>query len=322
MPPAEAPRGPVHWDEAGRHRIDMAPFAGAWTDLGRAGGSVACGLQRAQLDAVSRSTPVHVHAAEEELYYILGGSGSSWQGGDAYAVGPGDCVACLPNGAPHTFIAGPSGLDLLAFSTRVDSETCRLPRAGVSWLGSQGWAETGGGAHPWAREVAAGELEVPTPSERLPSIVNLADVEPEAIGRGEEGSSWVDLGRAAGTRAHGLNHVSVEPGMLACPPHAHSLEEEVFVVLNGRGSAVLYDLTRPDAGPTEHPVRAGSVLVSVPGDRQAHTLRAGDEPLVYLAYGLRNSGDIAYYPRSNKINFRAFRLMARLEHLDYFDGEV
>jgi hypothetical protein len=30
---------------------------------------------------------------------------------------------------------------------------------------------------------------------------------------------------------------------------------------------------------------------------------------------------MAFYPRSNKIAFRGVGLMARLDHLDYMDGE-
>jgi uncharacterized cupin superfamily protein len=42
----------------------------------------------------------------------------------------------------------------------------------------------------------------------------------------------------------------------------------------------------------------------------------------YLAYGTREPNDIAYYPRSNKIYFRGVGVMARLEKLDYWDGEL
>ena len=49
--------------------------------------------------------------------------------------------------------------------------------------------------------------------------------------------------------------------------------------------------------------------------------RAGPEGLTYLAYGTRDPGDICYYPRSNKIAFRGVHLIARLEKLDYWDGE-
>jgi uncharacterized cupin superfamily protein len=55
--------------------------------------------------------------------------------------------------------------------------------------------------------------------------------------------------------------------------------------------------------------------------RVAHAFRAGPEGLTMLAYGTRDPNDIAYYPRSNKINFRGVGLITRLERLDYWDGE-
>ena len=48
---------------------------------------------------------------------------------------------------------------------------------------------------------------------------------------------------------------------------------------------------------------------------------AGSDGLTYLAYGTRDSSDICYYPRSNKIFFRGLGLIARLEPLAYADGE-
>jgi len=38
--------------------------------------------------------------------------------------------------------------------------------------------------------------------------------------------------------------------------------------------------------------------------------------------GTREPSDIAYYPRSNKVYFRGVGLMARIERLDYWDGEA
>ena len=58
-----------------------------------------------------------------------------------------------------------------------------------------------------------------------------------------------------------------------------------------------------------------------PATRVAHAFRAGPGGLTYLAYGTRDPNDIAYYPRSNKIFFRGVGLIARLESLDYDDGE-
>jgi hypothetical protein len=47
----------------------------------------------------------------------------------------------------------------------------------------------------------------------------------------------------------------------------------------------------------------------------------GDQGLTYLAYGTKDSNDVAYSPRTNKIFFRGLGQLARLEPLEYFDGE-
>ena len=56
-----------------------------------------------------------------------------------------------------------------------------------------------------------------------------------------------NLGRAAGSVTTGLQHVVVAPGKESAPAHCHSLEEEIFVILDGDGVLVL--------GEEETPVR-------------------------------------------------------------------
>jgi uncharacterized cupin superfamily protein len=43
--------------------------------------------------------------------------------------------------------------------------------------------------------------------------------------------------------------------------------------------------------------------------------------MTLLLYGTREPNDIAYYPRSNKVNLRGVGVIGRIEHLDYWDGE-
>ena len=143
--------------------------------------------------------------------------------------------------------------------------------------------------------------------------MNLADVEPVRATRPRVVRERRNLGRAAGSIRTGLQHATVAPGHESAPPHCHSLEEEIFVILEGEGWLVL------DAA--EHPVRPGHVIARRAGTGVAHMFRAGGEPLRYLAYGTRDPGDVCYYPRSNKIAFRGVGVIGRLERLDYWDGE-
>jgi uncharacterized cupin superfamily protein len=307
----------AHWDEVERERAEQGPLASWTTDLGTAAGSLMVGVTRWQVDPGKRSTPVHVELVEEEISFVLGGSGLSWQfDGErvaTYEVAAGDCLVHLACEEAHTLRAGPEGLDVLAFGQRAYPGGTWLPRAGVVRTPPT-WVETPGGPHPWEREENAGELEFPEPSARPTTIVRLEEVELESESRPGYVGVWRELGRAAGSLRTGLNHVVVDPGELGCPLHCHSAEEEIFVVLEGEGTLLL--------GDERIPVRQGHVVARPPGTRVAHALEAGDAGLTYLAYGTREPNDIAYYPRSNKIYWRGVGVMARVEKLDYWDGEA
>jgi uncharacterized cupin superfamily protein len=256
---------------------------------------------------------VHVHGEEEEIFYVLSGSGLLWADGKTYRVGPRDCLSLLPGYEKHSLHAGPDGLEYLVFGERKSVEASLLPRAGVFWLGAK-WVDAGDDRHPWEREVAAGEPEIPEPEATRESwIVNFDDVE-QFERRGETVGRWQrDLARAAGSVNVGLKYYFALPGMLSVPPHCHSAEEELFVVLEGDGICVL--------GDEELPVRRGSVVARPPGTGIAHSFRGGENGLGYLAFGTRVPDDVAYYPRSNKVSFRGVGLIARVERLDYWDGE-
>ena len=304
----------AHWEEVDGYRREAGHLAGTWFDLGTAAGSLGAGVKRIKVDPGRWSTPAHVEGAEEELFYVLGGSGLSWQSGDAYRVGPGDFLVHLPEGRTHTLHAGSDGLDVLAFGQRLAHGNTVLPRARVAWM-SPAFVDVVpiGDDHPFKREAAAGEPEIGEVLERPPSIVNVEDV--REVEREHSGSLFLerDLGRAAGSVRTGLSRVTIPAGRMGWPPHCHSAEEEIFVVLDGEGTLVLDD--------EESAVRAGHVVARPPATGVSHSFRAGGSPLTYLAYGTREPNDIAYYPRSNKVSFRGVGVMGRIEQLEYWEGE-
>jgi uncharacterized cupin superfamily protein len=301
----------VHWDEIERERAEVGSLAGYWTDLGNAAGSVRVGVNRVEVDPNKRSTPLHMEGDEEEVFFVLGGSGLSWQfdGDDfaTYEIRPGDCLVHRAEGEAHSVVAGPEGIDYLAFGTRAWARLTYFPRIEGARMGPA-WAEKLP-QHQWERENALGDPELPEPSERPPRIVNLDEIDVEDDERGV----WRGLAAAAGAERTGLNLVTAKPGKMHSPLHCHSAEEELFVVLDGEGVCIL--------GDEEHPVRRGNVVSRPPGTRVPHAFRAGDVGLTYLAYGTREPNDIAYYPRSNKFYLRGIGLMGRIERLDYWDGE-
>jgi uncharacterized cupin superfamily protein len=305
----------VHWEEVESERNDEGAFQSTWTDLGRAAGTVTFGVNRVRVDPGARSTPLHMEGSEEEIFFVLAGSGLSWQDdGDVeatYEIRAGDCLVHLAGAEAHSVVAGPEGIDYLAFGTRSRAEYAFFPRLKAGRIGML-WAdmiET----HQWKQELGLGDPDLPEPSPRPRRIVNIDELEEDEWGRGDIRVYGRDLGIAAGSVRTGLNYSRIEEAMLSAPPHCHSVEEELFVVLDGGGVCIL--------GDEEHPIRSGHVVARPAGTRIAHAFRAGDDGLTMLAYGTRDSADIAYYPRSNKTYFRGVGVMTRLERVDYWDGE-
>jgi uncharacterized cupin superfamily protein len=313
-----------HWDDVEAVRRERGHIGAEWQGLtGQASEWV--GVQRIRIDPGKWSTPLHLEGSEEEIFYVLSGSGVSvqWDGTkeEAYAVGEGDCLVHLALEHAHTLQAGPGGLEALAFGERHYAANTLLPRAGVSWLGPTWVLEGTPDDHPWKREAAAGPPEVGELTERPTRIVNVADVEQVGREGGTVARSVRDLGRAAGSLKTGIRLYDVRPGKLVNPPHCHSAEEEIFVVLDGDGTLELWPHLRFGGEHEEFPVRRGSVVARPAGTGRAHTFRAGDSRLSLLAYGTRDPRDVTYYPRSGKVNIRGVGAIGRLAVLDYWDGE-
>jgi uncharacterized cupin superfamily protein len=318
--------GILHWDDASSSRGERGHIAGTWQSL-TGDASQTVGVTRIQVDPGMWATPLHLEGAEEEIFFVLGGSGLSvqWQGGGpldelpAYEVRAGDCIVHLALDNAHTLQAGPDGIDVLAFGQRAYAPGITwIPRGGVARLGNS-WGPVGReDDHPWAREAAAGPPRVGEPSPRPANIVNVADVEPVERDTATIGRRVRDLGRAAGSFRTGLRHSEVLPGKVGAPPHCHSAEEEIFVVLDGDGHLLLWEAE----GVSEHPVRRGSVVARPAGTGVAHAFRGGSESLVVIMYGTREPNDMCFYPRSGKVLFSGLGVVTRIgEQVDYWDGE-
>lgn len=308
--------GITNFEDAPAHEFQVGHIQGRWTALGEAAGSVTIGVRRIEVPAGGWSTPAHEHGRSEELFYVLGGRGVSWQKGRTTEVAHGDCILYEAGRGAHTLHAL-EPLDVLAFGPRHSDESPRFPRLGMSLVGNRA-VESGPGSRDglpiqFVRESELGPPELPEPGERRRSVTNVDTVEPKPFGRGRVAARVRNLGEATGSLTTGLRYVEVEPGRWGTPLHCHSAEEELFVVLAGDGVVVL--------GEREVPVRGGSVVARPAGTGVAHAFRAGDAGLTYLAYGTREPGDIRFYPRSNKISFRGLGVIGRLERLDFWDGE-
>jgi uncharacterized cupin superfamily protein len=282
-------------DSLGRE-VEAGHIKGTWRDLGRLAGTITVGLRRIEVAPGCFSTPAHEHGHDEEIFYVLGGSGLMWHEGRTFAVGGRDCIVFQPKRGAHTLRADEGGLDVLAFGQRLDGALTALPRAGVAWSFPR-WVELGQGEPPFAREAAAGAPECPPPAaERPDNLVALDGIEALLGGRLRR------VGKAAGATASGLNHVVLAPGQSGAPVHCHSLEEEIFVVLEGSGVLELW--ARGTSEPEEHRLRVGDVVSRPAGTGVSHTLRPGDQGMTYLAYGTREPADMCFYPQSGRVALR------------------
>ena len=302
----------THWDEVAGETDRAGHIAATWRDLGSAAGSFRAGVVLGELAAGDAASPAHVHADQEELFYILEGAGFSWQGGRTYAVAEGDCLLHRVHEEAHTLVGGEGGMRYLAFGPRTGSSITWLPRGGVLRLGPH-WIPTEL-EDPWALEAAAGPPDLTTvEAERPPTIAALADVPPSEVHRGKVRQKLRRIGDALGAETTGMRHVRIAPGAHGTPHHCHGAEEELFVVLGGDGMVRLGD---------EHvPVARGSVVARPPGTGVAHSFVAGDAGLELLGWGTREPNDICFYPDSGKVFLCGVGVIGRLEPCDYWEGE-
>lgn len=299
-----------HWDDVPWKSREHGDLRFERQRLGGARGGAGATLSRYRIPPGARSMPLHVHVDEEELFFVLDGSGLSWQGDAVHEVAAGDLIVHLADGAPHTLLAaGDEPLEVLAYASGSPTQLTVLPRADVTWVGSR-WIPQDA-PHPFVAEPAVGEP--PPAAPRPATIVALDDVDSTLQDRGWVHRTRRDLATAAGSRLSGLQHVTVAPRRRSSVRHCHSHDDEIFVVLEGDGVLLLGDERRR--------VTPGTVVARPPATGVPHSFEAGDDGLVMLAYGTREPADTCWYPDSKKISFRGLGVIARVEPLDYWDGE-
>ena len=74
----------THWDDLPVEHHELGPMSARW----RSADGVKLGMSRIEVLPGAQSTPAHLHTAEEELFYVLGGEGLWWEDGTTTAIGP------------------------------------------------------------------------------------------------------------------------------------------------------------------------------------------------------------------------------------------
>jgi uncharacterized cupin superfamily protein len=98
--------GLTHFDEAPSREYVLGHLRNRWTMLGEAAGCERAGVRRIQIEPGGWSTPAHEHGRSEEIFYVLAGSGVSWQRGRTAPIRAGDCIVYLARRGAHTLHAG------------------------------------------------------------------------------------------------------------------------------------------------------------------------------------------------------------------------
>lgn len=163
-----------------------------------------------------------------------------------------------------------------------------------------------------------------------PPIVNLADVTFAEHKHGERfEAKLASLAPLIGAKKLGARLCVVPPGKAAWPFHAHAVNEEMVVVLEGTGCLRL--------GAERLPLKAGDVVsLRAGGPESAHQiLNDGEGDLRYLAFSTMEHPEVALYPDTGKFGVlvgaapgskqeaRSFEFFGyETDRKDYWDGEA
>ena len=148
-------------------------------------------------------------------------------------------------------------------------------------------------------------------NEAINPVVNLNDLDLVTGGNGEQFQSQLGrIGALIGLKKLGMMLTLVEPGMKAYPFHAHSANDEAFVILEGEGTYRFGDKT--------YPIKQGDILSAPAGGAEvAHQIiNTGPVTLKYIGISTKNEPEIMEYPDSGK-----FIAVARLKGESFLSGE-
>lgn len=124
----------VHRDDAEEHTSDAPHYTGAYRVLnpGMRGAGGKLGLIWNRLEPGSCGCPFHTHALEDEVFFVLEGTGVLRYGDALYELRPGSAVSCPAGSGVAHQIANTGDVDLvyLAAGPYEPNEVCTYPDSG------------------------------------------------------------------------------------------------------------------------------------------------------------------------------------------------
>jgi uncharacterized cupin superfamily protein len=123
---SESPERAPHGEGADKYDI-------RWAGIASRIGARKLGYNLTVVAPGKRNCPFHSHRAEEEMFFILEGSGELRYGNERHPLRAGDVIAC-PTGGPETahqiINTGDTEMRFLSVSTMAPIEICEYPDSG------------------------------------------------------------------------------------------------------------------------------------------------------------------------------------------------
>jgi uncharacterized cupin superfamily protein len=142
-----------------------------------------------------------------------------------------------------------------------------------------------------------------------PRIVNLSDLPWTLWATDAETAVEIrDPARKLGSSLAGFRVYRLAPGKRSTRLHRHHYQEELFLILAGRGTL--------RHGSRDVPVKAGDFIVYPAGDPAAHTfVNDSQDPLEYVATGNRVPHEVCEYPEDGTVYVEALDKTLRAEEV-------
>lgn len=116
-------------------------------EVGTAIGAQKLGYNVTAVPPGERAFPLHNHRINEEMFFVIEGTGEIRIGDATHAIRAGDVIACPPGGpeSAHQIVnTSDSELRYLAISTLMSPEICEYPESGKFGVMTERPTESGG----------------------------------------------------------------------------------------------------------------------------------------------------------------------------------